>query len=65
MRAFQIIDVSLTPEDKTTGHIIPIVGVEGGSQIDYDTETKSLFWVEGVKINEEDETINTENVKKL
>ncbi|KAF0767414.1 low-density lipoprotein receptor-related protein 2, partial [Aphis craccivora] len=61
MRGYQIIDVSLTPGDKTTGHIVPIVGIEGGTQVDYDTETKSLFWVEGLKVNEEDESINSVN----
>lgn len=63
MRGYQIIDVSLTPGDKTTGHIVPIVGIEGGTQVDYDTETKSLFWVEGLKVNEEDESINSVNVR--
>lgn len=62
MRGYQIIDVSLTPGDKTTGHIVPIVGIEGGTQVDYDTETKSLFWVEGLKVNEEDESVNSVNV---
>lgn len=62
MRGYQIIDVSLTPGDKTTGHIVPIVGIEGGTQVDYDTETKSLYWVEGLKVNEEDESVNSVNV---
>jgi len=62
MRGYQIIDVSLTPGDKTTGHIVPIVGIEGGTQVDYDTETKSLYWVEGLKVNEEDETVDSVNV---
>lgn len=65
MRGYQIIDVSLTPGDKTTGHIVPIVGIEGGTQVDYDTETKSLFWVEGLKVNEEDESVNSVNVSKV
>lgn len=64
MRGYQIIDVSLTPGDKTTGHIVPIVGIEGGTQVDYDTETKSLYWVEGLKVNEEDESVNSVNVNK-
>lgn len=62
MRGYQIIDVSLTPGDRTTGHIVPIVGIEGGTQVDYDTETKSLYWVEGLKVNEEDESVNSVNV---
>lgn len=65
MRGYQIIDVSLTPGDKTTGHIVPIVGIEGGTQVDYDTESKSLYWVEGLKVNEEDETVNSVNVSTL
>lgn len=62
MRGNQIIDVSLKPGDKTTGNIVPIVSVEGGTQVDYDTETKSLYWVEGLKVDEEDETVNSVNV---
>lgn len=65
MRGYQIIDVSLSPGDKTTGHIVPIVGIEGGTQVDYDTETKSLYWVEGLKVNEEDESINSVNVNEI
>lgn len=65
MRGYQIIDVSLIPGDKTTGNIVPIVGIEGGTQVDYDNESKSLYWVEGLKVNEEDESVNSVNVSTI
>lgn len=47
MRGSQIVDVSLTPNDKTTGFLTPIVGVENGIQIDYDRRSNIIFWLEG------------------
>jgi low density lipoprotein-related protein 2 len=58
MRTSQVIDVSLTPGDKTSGFLTPIVGIEGGIHIDYDRKKQVLFWVEG-KDDEE------ENVRKI
>jgi low density lipoprotein-related protein 2 len=53
MRASQVIDVSLTPGDKTRGFLTPIVGIEGGLQLDYDRKKQLLFWVEGKDDDEE------------
>jgi low density lipoprotein-related protein 2 len=53
MRASQIIDVSLTPGDKTSGFLTPVVGIEGGIHIDYDRKKQVLFWVEGKDDDEE------------
>ena len=53
MRASQVIDVSLTPGDKTSGFLTPVVGIEGGLQIDYDRKKQVLFWVEGKEDDEE------------
>lgn len=53
MRASQIIDVSLTPGDKTSGFLTPVVGIEGGIHIDYDRKKQVLFWVEGKADDEE------------
>ncbi|XP_023703710.1 low-density lipoprotein receptor-related protein 2 [Cryptotermes secundus] len=57
MRASQIIDVSLTPGDKTSGFLTPVVGIEGGIHIDYDRKKQVLFWVEGKADDEENCTI--------
>lgn len=46
MKDSQIIDVSLVPGDKTTGFMVPIVGIETGVQIDFDRKTETLYWVE-------------------
>lgn len=53
MRASQVIDVSLTPGDKTSGFLTPIVGIEGGIHIDYDHKKQVLYWVEGKDDDEE------------
>jgi low density lipoprotein-related protein 2 len=53
MRASQIIDLSLTPGDKTSGFLTPVVGIEGGIHVDYDRKKQVLFWVEGKDDDEE------------
>jgi low density lipoprotein-related protein 2 len=53
MRASQILDVSLTPGDKTSGFLTPIVGIEGGLHLDFDRKKQILFWVEGKDDDEE------------
>ena len=58
MRASQVVDVSITPGDKTSGFLTPIVGIEGGIHLDFDRKKELLFWVEG---KDDDE----ENVRKL
>ncbi|XKL63596.1 hypothetical protein PGB90_005960 [Kerria lacca] len=55
MKGTQIIDVSLTPRNKSTGHITPVVGIEGGVMLDYDRVNDVLFWVQGVKDDEEND----------
>lgn len=62
MRASQIVDVSLTPKDKSSGFITPVIGVDGGVQVDYDRKTGTLFWVEGRKQDEDGNV--SENVSK-
>lgn len=47
MKGTQIVDVSLTPGDKTSGYLTPIVGIDNGIQIEFDRKTEMLFWVEG------------------
>ena len=59
MRASQVVDVSLTPGDKTSGFLTPVVGIEGGIQIDYDRKKQVLFWVEG----KEDDEENVSNIQ--
>lgn len=61
MKGSQIVDVSLTPKSKSTGHISSVVGIEGGVMLDYDHATATLYWVQGNKEDEENES-NTGNV---
>lgn len=53
MRGSQIVDVSLTPGDKTAGFLTAVVGIDYGIQIDYDRKTDTLFWLEGKEEDEE------------
>ncbi len=63
MKGSQIIDVSLSPKNKSTGHIIPIVGIEGGVMLDYDRANGLIYWVQGAKEDEDDN--NSGNVSPL
>lgn len=53
MRGSQIIDVSLTPGDKSGGFLTAIVGIENGLQVDFDRKTGTIFWIEGKEDDEE------------
>lgn len=53
MRGSQIVDVPLTPGDKTAGFFTPVVGIEGGIQLDYDRKTQTIYWVQGKEDDEE------------
>jgi len=55
MRGSQIIDVSMIPGDKTTGSITPVVGIDGGLQLDYDYATQTMYWVDGKDDDRDDE----------
>lgn len=57
MKGSQIIDVSLTPGDKTSGYLTAIVGIEGGLQLDYDRKNQNIFWVEGKEDDEENVSV--------
>lgn len=59
MKGSQIVDVPLTPGDKTSGYLTAIVGIEGGLHLDYDRKTQTIFWVEGKEDDEENCTIFT------
>ena len=58
MKGSQIIDVSLTPDDKTSGFLVPIVGIENGIQLEFDRKTETLFWVEGKEDDDENVSNN-------
>lgn len=53
MKGSQIIDVSLTPGDKTGGFLTAVVGIEGGLHLDYDRKMQTIYWVEGKEDDEE------------
>ena len=53
IRGSQIIDVSLTPGDKSNGFLTPMVGLEGGLTIDYDRKGEVMYWIEGKENDDE------------
>lgn len=53
MRGSQIIDLPMTPNDKTIGFFTPIVGIDNGMQLDYDRKTQTIFWVQGKEDDDE------------
>lgn len=46
MKGAQIVDVSVTPGDRTSGFLVPIVGINVGLQVEYDRKSETVFWVE-------------------
>lgn len=46
MRTTQLVDMSLTPGDKTTGYFTPVIGIENGHDFDYDKEKGILYYIQ-------------------
>lgn len=46
VKSSQIVDISVMPEDESTGHLTPIVDLKIGRSVDYDTTAQTVFWTE-------------------
>lgn len=46
MRTTQLVDMSLTPGEKTTGYFTPVIGIENGHDFDYDKEKGVLYYIQ-------------------
>ncbi|CAH1397949.1 unnamed protein product [Nezara viridula] len=57
MKGAQIVDVSVTPGDRTSGFLVPIVGINVGLQVEYDRKSEIVFWVEAKEEESENCTI--------
>ena len=62
MKGAQIVDVSLTPGDRTSGFLVPVVGINYGVQVEYDRKTDTLFWVEAKEEDSENVSLTTAHV---
>lgn len=51
MRSTQLVDMSLNPEEKTTGYFTPIIGIENGYDFDYDKKEGMVYYIQ---LEEED-----------
>lgn len=65
MKGTQIIDVSLTPGDKMSGYLTPIVGIENGIQLEFDRKSETLFWVEGKEDDDENVSFFILNIMSI
>lgn len=54
LRGTQIIDVSLDGSGKA-GLLAPVVGLQGGSQLDYDRQAHKIYWLQSVIGESEDD----------
>ncbi|XP_073976140.1 low-density lipoprotein receptor-related protein megalin isoform X3 [Rhodnius prolixus] len=59
IKGAQIVDVSLTPGDRTSGFLVPVVGINVGVQVEYDRKSEKLFWVESREEESDNCTIYT------
>lgn len=53
IRGTQIVDVPLNGGDARAGSLSPIIGVDGGTGVEFDRKGEVLYWIQGM--NEEDE----------
>lgn len=44
MKGSQLVDLSLTPNDKSTGFFTPVIGIENGFDFDYDKQQGNLYF---------------------
>lgn len=42
----QIVDISVMPDDRSIGHLTPIVDLKYGQSVDYDTQEQLIYWTE-------------------
>ncbi|XP_074098383.1 low-density lipoprotein receptor-related protein megalin isoform X1 [Cotesia typhae] len=63
LRGSQIVDMSLTPGESKSGFITPVVGIEGGTVIDYDRRDRKIYWLQSKDDDNENGTIYTISTK--
>lgn len=56
MKTTQIVDQSLTPNEKSVGYFTPIIGVDNGYDFDYDKQQAFIYYIQ---LNEEDKENGT------
>ncbi|XP_064102114.1 low-density lipoprotein receptor-related protein 2-like [Macrobrachium nipponense] len=62
MKGAQIVDLKMEDEKGSAGFLTPIVGVENGLQLDYDSQTNRIFWIESITKDSENGTIYTMDI---
>ncbi|XP_022241765.1 low-density lipoprotein receptor-related protein 2-like [Limulus polyphemus] len=63
MKKTQIIDRSLTPNDKSMGHFTPVIGVENGYDFDLDRKNGTIYWVQLEEDDKEKGTVYKVSLK--
>ena len=46
VKSTQIVDLSVMGEDQSNGHLTPIVDLNIGKSVDYDTSKQTIYWTE-------------------
>lgn len=59
LKGNQIVDVPFNGGDVRSGALSPVVGIDGGSGLDYDRKGETIFWVQAKEDDEENCTIYT------
>ncbi|XP_055683188.1 low-density lipoprotein receptor-related protein 2 [Lutzomyia longipalpis] len=59
LKGTQIVDVPINGGDVRAGALVPVVGIESGTGIDFDRKGETLFWVQGREDDDENCTIFT------
>lgn len=57
LKGNQIVDVPLNGGDLRSGSLIPVVGIEGGTGIEFDRKGEMLYWIQGREEDDENCTV--------
>ncbi|RWS26517.1 low-density lipoprotein receptor-related protein 2-like protein, partial [Leptotrombidium deliense] len=57
MKGSQLVDLSLTPTEKTTGFFTPVIGIENGYDFDYDKKENFVYWIQLQENDKENGTV--------
>ncbi|RWS16465.1 low-density lipoprotein receptor-related protein 2-like protein [Dinothrombium tinctorium] len=57
MKGTQLVDLSLTPNEKSAGYFTPVIGIENGYDFDYDKQDGYIYWIQVLETDKENGTV--------
>lgn len=63
MKGTQVVDLSITPNEKSVGYFTPVIGVENGYDFDYDKQEGFIYWVQLKEDDKENGTLYKVNLR--